>query len=615
MTTRPPHDVLFGNAERSAPRLSPDGRLVAFLAPVDGVMNLWCGPADDAASARPLTQRRGTGLRPTHEWAHDGEHVLFALDHDGDELFHVHAVSVETGSSRDLTPFDGALTRIVATSPAVPDAVLAVCNRDEPTRPDLVRISISSGTVTPVAQGRGHLVVFADRQLQPRVGVRMDEQGSALLERWDGELWEPLLTLGGEDALGLLLTPQPGLTGDGTALHLIAAAGHDTVGLVRIGMDSGDLVILSADPGVDVEAAFVDAETRTPLAVAVAGPRRRWQSLEPALQPELDRLTASRAGDLDTIMGTADGDRWLATFVDPAGPTWWVLWDREAQRALPLFCDRPALEQFPLGETEPLRWTARDGLPLHGYVTYPPGSERDGLPAVLYVHGGPWQRDRWAWDPLRQLIATRGYACIQVNFRGSTGFGREFLDAGDREWGAKMHDDLLDAVEQVCASGAIDRDRVAIFGGSYGGYAALVGATFTPDAFRAAIAWCPPVNLVTTIESFPAYWAAGLALWKRRVGDPETERDFLLSRSPLTRAHQVRVPLLLVQGENDPRCTRGEADQLVDVLSRNDIPHTYIVVPGEGHGFLRQENNIALLGWIEDFLTEHLPAMPTHAEG
>jgi dipeptidyl aminopeptidase/acylaminoacyl peptidase len=255
---------------------------------------------------------------------------------------------------------------------------------------------------------------------------------------------------------------------------------------------------------------------------------------------------------------------------------------------------------------EPFQFTARDGLEIHGYLSFPPDADRLHLPAVLDVHGGPWARDAWGLNPEAQWFANRGYVCIQVNFRGSTGYGKDFVNAGDKQWGAKMHDDLLDAVAHVVAQGWVDPDRVAIYGGSYGGYAALVGATFTPGVFRAAVDIVGPSNLKTLIESIPPYWAPLIAQFHTRVGNPETEADLLWSRSPLSRAADVRVPLLIAQGANDPRVKQDESEQIVAALNANGIDHQYLLFPDEGHGFAKPENRLRFYAAAEAFLATHL---------
>jgi dipeptidyl aminopeptidase/acylaminoacyl peptidase len=284
---------------------------------------------------------------------------------------------------------------------------------------------------------------------------------------------------------------------------------------------------------------------------------------------------------------------------------YWVS-DRATGKARYLFPHRQALTEHTLAPMEPFTYTARDGLEIHGYLTFPPGVQRRGLPAVLVVHGGPWARDVWGYDPEAQWLANRGYLCVQVNYRGSSGYGKSFLNAGDRAWGTSMQDDLTDAVEHVIAQGWADRERIGIYGGSYGGYAALAGAAFTPDVYRCAVDLVGPSNLLTLLNSFPEYWKPMMAHWHRRVGDPEADRDMLWERSPLSRVDDIRIPLLVAQGANDPRVTQVEAEQIVAALTEKGLAHEYLLFPDEGHGLAKPENREKFYAAAEAFLAEHL---------
>jgi dipeptidyl aminopeptidase/acylaminoacyl peptidase len=255
---------------------------------------------------------------------------------------------------------------------------------------------------------------------------------------------------------------------------------------------------------------------------------------------------------------------------------------------------------------EPFSLPARDGLEIHGYLSFPVGVDRQGLPTVVNVHGGPWARDDWGLNPEAQWLANRGYLCVQVNYRGSTGYGKDFVNAGNREWAAKMHDDLIDAVEFVVGQGWADRERIAILGGSYGGYAALVGATFTPDVFRCAVDVVGPSSLKTLIESIPPYWAPMVAQFHERVGNPETEEDFLWSRSPLSKVDAIKIPILVAQGANDPRVKQAEAEQIVAAMKEKGIDHQYLLFPDEGHGFAKPNNRLRYYAAAEKFLAKHL---------
>jgi dipeptidyl aminopeptidase/acylaminoacyl peptidase len=287
------------------------------------------------------------------------------------------------------------------------------------------------------------------------------------------------------------------------------------------------------------------------------------------------------------------------------GPVSYYLYDRKARTLDFLFDNRPELRKYTLAKREPISYVTRDGLTVHGYLTMPPGTTGP-VPTILYVHGGPWGRDVWGLEVYAQWMANRGYAALQVNFRGSTGYGKAFVNAGDKEWGAKMHDDLVDAVTWAVDEGIADPKRVAIYGGSYGGYAALAGATFTPDLFCCSVDIVGPSNLITLIRSVPPYWIPILAVFKKRVGDPDTEEEFLKSRSPLFMADRIKIPMLIAQGANDPRVKQAESDQIVAAMKANGIEYEYVLFEDEGHGFAKPENRLKFTRIAERFFAKHL---------
>jgi dipeptidyl aminopeptidase/acylaminoacyl peptidase len=328
--------------------------------------------------------------------------------------------------------------------------------------------------------------------------------------------------------------------------------------------------------------------------------------LDPALAPDVEAISALNSGDAVFISRDHADRTWTVGFTADDGPVSYYAFDRDSRTGRFLFTQHDDLAGYRLSPMEPFSFAARDGLEINGYLTFPPDAPRTGLPAVLFVHGGPWARDTWGYDSTAQWLANRGYLCVQVNYRGSTGYGKAFLNAGDREWGRKMHDDLIDAVEHVVSQGYAERSRVGIYGGSYGGYAALAGATFTPDVFRCAVDIVGPSNLQTLLETIPPYWKPLVSQFHRRVGHPDHDGALLWERSPLSRAGDIRIPLLIAQGANDPRVKMSESDQIVAALSQRGIPHTYLVYPDEGHGFKKPENAMAFQAEAERFLAEHL---------
>jgi dipeptidyl aminopeptidase/acylaminoacyl peptidase len=352
-----------------------------------------------------------------------------------------------------------------------------------------------------------------------------------------------------------------------------------------------------------------------PQAVSFTHERRRWEVLDQDVAPDFERLAEVDNGDFSIVSRTLDDRRWVVAYVLDAGPVRYHLYDRDSREARFLFSNRKDLEGLPLVPMHPVTIQSRDGLDLVCYYTLPPDSGPDGTgkPAepvsmVLHPHGGPWGRDTWGYNPFHQWLANRGYAVLSVNFRGSTGFGKGFINAGNMEWGRRMHDDLIDAVQWAVDKGIADADRVGVMGGSYGGYSTLACLTFTPDTFACGVDIVGPSNLVTLLETIPPYWAPMIELFAKRVGDHRTEdgRKLLAERSPLTHVDRITKPLLIGQGANDPRVKQAESDQIVTAMQEKGIPVTYVLYPDEGHGFARPENRQSFYAVSEAFLAEVL---------
>ena len=606
-----PRQVLFGNPERVRPRISPDGTQLAWIAPSGGVLNVWVAPANqgkdqgiDWSAARVVTDDSDRGIR-MFAWAHDGRHLLYVQDAGGDENWRLHDVDTATMQRRDLTPFDNVQTQLIAAEKKFPTEILIGLNKDNPQLHDVYRLDLTTGELTKEVDNPGFVGWLADSQLVVRAGVAPQPDGSLILMVRDsaGEDWRALLTIAAEDAL----TSTPvAFSEDGASLLAVSSVGTNTGRLVRIDLATGAAEVLAEDPDSDVTDVRLHPDTREPQIVTFLKDRSEYLVLDPDVEADLAAIRALHPGD-PSFADADDADRtWLIGFTNDTGAVPYYSYDRETRTGQFLFEHQPELSRYQLAPMEPFSFTSRDGLTIHGYATFPPEAGREGLPMVLNVHGGPWHRDAWGFHPEAQWLANRGYLCVQVNFRGSTGYGKAFVNAGDREWGGRMHDDLVDTVAFATGQGWADPARVAIYGGSYGGYAALVGAAFTPDVFRCAVDIVGPSNLKTLIETIPPYWAPMIAQFHRRVGDPAKDADFLWSRSPLSRVSSIRIPLLIAQGANDPRVKQAESEQIVAALKEAGIDHDYLLFPDEGHGFAKPENRLRFYAAAERFLARHL---------
>jgi dipeptidyl aminopeptidase/acylaminoacyl peptidase len=604
-----PRQVLFGNPERLSPRLSPDGTRLAWIAPHEGVLNVWLAPASTAAGvdwaqARVVTDDTDRGIR-MFAWAHDGRHLLYLQDTGGDENWRLHDVDTMTMQRRDLTPFDGVQARIIAMERKFPAEILVGLNRDNPELHDVYRLDLVTGELTKEAENPGFIGWVVDAQMAVRAAAAPQPDGSLVLlvrDTPDSD-WRQLLTVPADD---VLTSDVVGFSADGGSLLGVSSVGANTGRLVRIDAATGAEQVLAADPDADVSDVRIHPDTREPQIVTLIKDRSEYVVLDPSVSADLAAIRALHPGDPVFVSADDAEATWLVGFTNDAGAVPFFAYDRATRAGQFLFEHQPALSRYELAAMEPFSFTARDGLTVHGYLTFPPGADRSGLPAVLNVHGGPWARDTWGFSPEAQWLANRGYLCVQVNYRGSTGYGKAFVNAGDREWGGRMQDDLTDAVAFVTGQGWADPARVAIFGGSYGGYAALVGASFTPDLYRCAVDIVGPSSLKTLIETIPPYWAPMISQFHRRLGDPATDADFLWSRSPLSRVSEIRIPLLIAQGANDPRVKQAESEQIVAALEAAGIDHEYLLFPDEGHGFAKPENRLRFYAAAERFLARHL---------
>ena len=599
----------FGNPSRAGGQISPNGRWLSWLGPRDGVLNIWVAPRADPTAARALTDETVRPIR-SYFWSPDSATVLYVNDQGGDENFKLYGVAAEGGEAKTLTPFDKTRTEILKVSPQVPDRILVGVNNRDPRWHDVYALDLASGALILVFENDGFGSFLIDQTLTVRGGARPRPDGGEDYYRIEDGVAgaEPIESVSFDDAP----TVNPlRFTADGETLYWIDSRGRDTAALVAQDMASGARTVLAEDPRVDIPDAMFNPITGRVEAYPATYLTTEWIALDAAVKADLDFLQGALKGEISITSRTHADDLWVVS-VDAvtSAPAAW-LYERASRKLTELYLTRPELAGAVLAAMHPVEIRSRDGLVQPSYLTLPPGSDPDGtgrpkspVPLVLVPHGGPWARDVYGYNPLHQFLANRGYAVLSPNFRSSTGFGKAFLAAGYLEWGGKMHDDLIDAVNWAVDQGVATADQVAIMGGSYGGYSVLAGLAFTPEVFACGVDVVGPSNLNTLLASIPAYWEAGRIQLYKRVGDPTTPDGAALLKacSPLTRADAIVRPLLIGQGANDPRVKQAESDQIVTAMQSKSIPVTYVLFPDEGHGFARPENNIAFFATAEHFL-------------
>lgn len=599
-----PRTILFGNPVKTSPRISPDGTRMAYLAPVNNVLNVWVGTIGQE-DYQPVTNDTVRGVR-FYFWAQDNRHILYIQDVGGNENWRLYATDLETRETRDLTPFDEVQAQVVHSDKHFPDDLLIALNKENPQLHDVYHLHLPDGELRLVAKNPGNVVGwYADADFKVRGALAMTSDASRiLLVRGNEEAdWNAILTWSPDDADSSFPIT---FSKDGKSFYMVDARGVNAGRLVKLELATNAITVIAEDPQYDVSDVLIQPDTYEIQAVAFTRDRTEWIVLDEAIRADFAAISQAHRGDFSIVSRDEADKMWLVAFTLDNGPVPFYAYDRATHQATFLFDNQPALNDYTLATIEPISFIARDGLVVHGYLTLPPGKEARNLPLVLDVHGGPWARDGWGYAPEAQWFANRGYACLQVNYRGSTGYGKQFLNAGDREWAGKMHDDLIDGVKWAIERGIADARRVAIYGGSYGGYAALVGATFTPDVFCCAVDIVGPSNLVTLIKTIPPYWAPLIGLFHRRVGNPDSEPEFLQSRSPLYKADQIKIPMLIAQGANDPRVKQAESEQIVAAMQSKGIDYEYMLFPDEGHGFARLENRLKFYAAAERFLAKYL---------
>jgi len=603
--------MLFGNPVLANVQISPDGKYLSWTAPKDGVMNVFVASAAKPDDARAVTSDVKRPVR-NYLWTHRKDTLLYLQDVGGDENFHIYRVTVDDGKVTDLTPESNVQARIIGVSHRKPNLVLVGLNDRDPNVHDVWSIDLGTGAKQRIVENEAEFADWlADDELAIRFASKVLPDGTTVLYQRDRRgRWNEYEKAAATDTL----TPFS-FTKRGDSLYITDDRERDTAALFVLDIKTKQKKLILEDARADISNVVFHPTENTPFAASVEWDRERWAVLDPGAQKDFAELAKLGEGDVWIASMTLDGKIWIVGLNGDRQPTRFYKWDRTKQEGTFLFATRPELEGKPLAKQHSVVIKARDGLDLVSYLTLPKSADQDEdgradapVPVVLLVHGGPWGRDSWGFNPLTQMLANRGYGVLSVNFRGSTGFGKAFLNAGNGEWGKAMHEDLLDATEWLVAQNIAPKDKICIMGGSYGGYATLAGLTLTPEVFTCGVDIVGPSSILTLVESIPPYWAPIVGVFKFRVGDwtkPEV-REALLEVSPLTHAAKIERPLLIAQGANDPRVKQAESDQIVRAMQENHRPVSYVVFPDEGHGFARPENNLAFFAATEAFLSAQL---------
>ena len=598
--------------------LSPRGDRVAFIAVRDGAPNIWVASIAAMDQPRPLTDDQGVGVRD-YRWAYDNATLLYLQDQRGDGADRLYAVSAAVGGEPGALTPAGVRAEVIGLTPNDPSGVVVALYQRDASWADVYRINIDTAARTLLYRNSGpsgFASFVVDRDNHLRLGLRvLADGGTEIFSRAADGGWASLFIVPFEDAR----TSRPiGFDADGRSFLMLDSTGRDRAALVRVDAASGVKTVLGESPRADVVDVWLNPGTGAPEAFAAEYLRPDWRALDADAQSDLDFFEEQMEGDVSVASRSIDDTRWIIVEDSPTTPTRSYLYDRASRddrRLTLLFRHRPALEQAPLQQMIPVEIEARDGLTLVSYLTLPMGADVNDdarpetpQPLVIAPHGEPWGRDAYGYDPLHQWLANRGYAVLSVNFRGSSGFGKAFQNAGNREWGGRMQEDLLDAVQWAVENGIAAPDRVAIMGASFGGYAALSGLTFTPERFRCGISFAGAANLTSMLEAAPAYESAYRDALYLRVGDPRDAagRQTLRDQSPLNRVGDIQSPLLLALGGRDRAALRAEADQIARNLSTRRVPLIYLNYPDEGSSLLRQQNRLSFFAAAEHFLGECL---------
>lgn len=610
-------ELFFGDPEIAGAQISPDGAFIAFIKPFKGTRNIWVKKtADPFSSAKPITADTKRPI-PTYFWSRDGKYILFIQDKAGDENYNVYAVNPaaapaqgqDVPEARNLSDVKGVRATIYSVPKTDADAIYIGLNDRDAAWHDLYKVKISTGERTLVRKNTERITAFYfDLKDQLRLATRAAENGDTEVLRVDADKFTKVYNCNVFESCGPVRYHKDG---ERVYFQTNKGSGVDLVSLELFNPTTGKEEVVETDPlkRVDFGNALFSDLSDSLIATTYDDDRVRIYWKDKAFEADYKNLQKQLPGkEIGFGSSTKDEKLWIVVANADTDPGSVYLYDRTTKKLTLQYQAREKLNRAYLAPMKPVRYKSSDGMEIPAYLTLPKGVEPKNLPVVIVPHGGPWYRDSWGYNAFAQFLANRGYAVLQPNFRGSTGYGKKFIDAGNKEWGNKMQDDITWGVKYLIAEGIADPKRVGIMGGSYGGYATLAGVAFTPDVFAAGVSIVGPSNLITLLESIPPYWEQIRKLFYERMGDPNTPegKAQLLRQSPLTAASKIKTPLLVIQGANDPRVNKRESDQIVIALRDRGFPVEYMVAPDEGHGFARSVNNSAMFASSEKFLAKYL---------
>jgi dipeptidyl aminopeptidase/acylaminoacyl peptidase len=592
----------FKNPQTTGYELSPSGNLIGFLKPVDSRLNIFV-QAKSGGDAKQITQVKDRDIR-SFFWKGD-KYLLFLKDNGGDENFHLYVTQIDGTGQRDLTPFDGVRAEVIDDLEDHPTDLLVALNQRNKEVFDAYRLNVETGDLKMIAENPGNIASWStDHDGNIRVATTTDGVNTSLLYRkTESAPWKTVITTNFKESF----TPQF-FTFDNKALYGVSNIGRDKAAVVEFDPESGkETQVLFERPDVDVSGLNYSKKRKVITSASFTTWKEERKYFDPVSEALYDSLTGKLPGyDIYIVSANKEEDTFIVRTITDRSLGAFYLYDSKSG-ALTKIADRnPWLKEDELAEMKPVEYAARDGLIIHGYLTVPKGKPAKNLPIVVNPHGGPWVRDDWGFNPEVQFLANRGFGVLQMNYRGSTGYGRKFWEAGFRQWGQSMQDDITDGVKWLVDQGIADPKRVAIYGGSYGGYAVLAGLTKTPDLYAAGVDYVGVSNLFTFMKTVPPYWKPFLDMMYEMVGNPEKDQALFEQNSPALNAEKIKTPLFVAQGAKDPRVNINESNQIVDALKKRGIDVEYMVKQDEGHGFHNEENRFSFYEAMEQFLEKYL---------